>query len=84
MSAVAAPDAVTVERYTHPPGTEELAHVVPLLTSALPLVPGATNWTALVPLPRITLLAVSVDAPVPPMETGRIPLEFVRADLPAG
>ena len=36
-----------------------LVHVVPLETSTLPLVPGATNKTVPEPLPRITLLAVS-------------------------
>lgn len=44
----------------------ELVQVVPLLVSTLPLVPGATNCTAPVALPRITLLAVRVDKPVPP------------------
>ena len=40
--------------------------VVPLLVSTLPLEPGATNCTAEVPLPRITLFSVRVVAPVPP------------------
>jgi hypothetical protein len=45
--------------------------VVPLEVSTFPEVLGATNPTAEVPLPRITLLAVSVEAPVPPDATGR-------------
>ena len=52
-------------------------HVVPLLVSTLPLVPGATNCTAEVPLPRRTLLAVRVVAPVPPLATASV------ADNPA-
>jgi hypothetical protein len=51
-----------------------LTQVVPLLDSTLPLVLGATNWTVDVPLPSITLLAVSVANPVPPLATGRIPV----------
>jgi len=46
-------------------------HVVPLDVSTLPVVPGATNLTGLVPSPRITLSAVSADTPVPPSATVR-------------
>jgi hypothetical protein len=42
--------------------------------STLPVVLGATNNGAEVPLPRITLLAVSVVAPVPPLAIGRTPV----------
>jgi hypothetical protein len=47
-----------------------LCHVVPLLVSTLPVVPGATTCKAEVPLPSRTLLAVNVAAPVPPEATG--------------
>jgi hypothetical protein len=40
-----------------------------LEVSTLPLVPGATACKADVPLPKRTLLAVSVVAPVPPEDT---------------
>lgn len=46
------------------------AQVVPLLVSTLPLVLGATNVGADVPLPRMTLLAVRVVRLVPPLATG--------------
>ena len=49
-------------------------HVVPLDVKTLPEVPGATNCTALVPLPRITLFAVRVLAPVPPFATATVPV----------
>jgi hypothetical protein len=49
-------------------------HVVPLDVSKLPEAPGATNPTAEVPLPRSTLFAVSVAAPVPPLTTGSVPV----------
>jgi hypothetical protein len=62
---------------THPVKTTEngaeLAQAVPVLVSTLPEVLGATNWTADVPLPITTLLAVRVVAPVPPFVTGRTP-----------
>ena len=45
-------------------------HVVPLLVRTLPLVPGATNSGADVPLPKITLFRVSVARLVPPLATG--------------
>jgi hypothetical protein len=50
------------------------AHEVPLLVNTFPEVLGATNWTEDVPLPSITLLAVSVASPVPPLGTGTIPV----------
>src|SRR5689334_16614592 len=51
-----------------------LAQVV--LSDARTLFPllGAANATADVPFPRMTLLAVSVLAPVPPFPTGRMPV----------
>ena len=65
-------------------------HVVPLLVSTLPFVPGATTWNAEVPLPSRTLFVVNVAAPVPPLATGRVPvtseakftLLAVNADVP--
>jgi hypothetical protein len=65
---------------SEPVGTDALAagavlcHVVPLLVSRLPEVPGATKVGELVPFPRITLFAVRVVAPVPPLETLRVPV----------
>lgn len=56
-----------------------LCQVVPLLVSKFPLVPGATKVGALVPLPRITLFAVSVVAPVPPFATESVPVWSLRA-----
>ena len=44
--------------------------VVPLLVNRLPDVLGATNKGVDVPLPKMTLLAVRVAAPVPPEPTG--------------
>ena len=46
------------------------AHVVPLDVRTLPVLPGATTCTADVPLPKMTLLAVKLVAPVPPLATG--------------
>ena len=60
-------------------GSAVLCHVVPFEVRTLPLVPGATVWTALVPLPRITLLATSVVAPVPPLATVSVPEVIVAA-----
>lgn len=51
--------------------------VVPLLVSTLPLVLGATKVGADVPLPKMTLLAVSVVRLVPPLATGRVPVTLV-------
>jgi hypothetical protein len=48
--------------------------VEPFDVSKLPDVPGATNNGADVPLPRITLLAVSVVVPVPPLAIGSVPV----------
>ena len=56
--------------------------MVPLLTNTLPTVPGATVCTALVPLPKRTLFAASVDAPVPPLPTGRVPVTPVVSGRP--
>jgi hypothetical protein len=42
---------------------------VPFEVSTLPVVPGATKVGLEVPLPRITLFAVSVFKPVPPPVT---------------
>jgi len=51
-----------------PPGAADV-HVVPLEVNTLPLVPGATTCSALVPLPKSTLFAVNEVAPVPPCAT---------------
>ena len=48
-------------------------HVVPFEVKTFPDVLGATNKGADVPLPRTTLLAVKVVAPVPPFATGKVP-----------
>lgn len=56
--------------------------VVPLLVSTLPLVLGATKVGADVPLPRMTLLAVSVVRLVPPLATGRVPVTPVVKGKP--
>lgn len=45
--------------------------VVPLDVKTFPVVPGATACTADVPLPKMTLLAASVAAPVPPEATAK-------------
>ena len=60
-------------------GSAVLCHVVPFEVRTLPPVPGATVWTALVPLPSITLFAASVVAPVPPLATVRVPEVMVAA-----
>ena len=54
-------------------GNAVLCHVVPLEVRTLPLDPGATACSALVPLPRRTLFAASVVAPVPPLATDTVP-----------
>ena len=61
-------------------GSAVLVQVEPLEVKTLPLEPGATTCTALVPLPSITLLAASVVAPVPPFAGVRVP-EVIRAAL---
>jgi hypothetical protein len=55
-----------------------LVHAVPLEVKTLPLVPGATKETLLVPLPSNTLFVVRVLAPVPPWATER---GVVRPDI---
>ena len=51
-------------------GAEETQEV-PLAVRMLPFVVGATKVGLDVPLPRMTLLAVSVANPVPPEATGK-------------
>ena len=58
-----------------------LAHVVPLLVSTFPELPGAINCTAEVPLPRRTELAVSVAKPVPPKPAARVPATETAPDV---
>jgi hypothetical protein len=62
-----------------PAAAAALVHVEPLDVSTLPDEPGATKVTAEVPAPKITLAEVSVDAPVPPLATGRVPVILVAA-----
>jgi hypothetical protein len=54
--------------------------VVPFEVSTFPDVPGATNKGADVPLPKMTLFAVSVVAPVPPLATARVPAKVIVPD----
>ena len=56
--------------------------VVPLLVKTLPVVLGATNVGADVPLPKITLLAVRVARLVPPLATGNVPVTPVLSGRP--
>jgi len=51
--------------------------VVPFEVRTLPAVLGATTCKAEVPLPKRTLFAVNVAAPVPPLATGRVPVTLV-------
>ena len=62
---------------TPPPAGAVDAQVEPLEVRIFPELPGATNRGADVPLPKITLLAVSVVAPVPPFPTGSVPVTLV-------
>ena len=64
----------TVVVVTSPVEPAALVQVVPLEVNTLPVVPGATKVGALVPLPRITLLAVRVAKLVPPLATGKVPV----------
>ena len=61
-----------------------LVHVVPLLVRTLPLVPGATKVGVLVPAPRMTLFAVSVVRPVPPLATISVPAIVIVPDVVMG
>jgi hypothetical protein len=56
-----------------------LCHVVPLLVRRFPLVEGATKLGVEVPFPNITLFAVRVVAPVPPLATESVPVWSLRA-----
>ena len=56
--------------------------VVPLEVNTLPDVLGATNKGEDVPLPKMTLFAVKVDAPVPPLATGKVPVTPVDKGRP--
>jgi hypothetical protein len=59
-----------------------LCQVVPFDVSRLPLLPGATKLGVLVPLPKITLFAVSVVSPVPPLATLTVAKVVVIAVVP--
>ena len=48
------------------------AQAVPFETSKLPVVPGATVFKPLVPLPISTALAAKVERPVPPSATAKL------------
>jgi hypothetical protein len=50
---------------------------VPFEVKTFPVVLGATTCTAEVPLPKMTLLAVKLVAPVPPLATGSVPVTLV-------
>ena len=54
--------------------------VVPFEVRTLPDVLGATTCTADVPLPKITLLAVMLVAPVPPLATAKVPAVVIVPD----
>ena len=61
----------------------EEIHAVPLEVSTLPLVPGATDWIALIPFPNKTLLEVKLVEPVPPLATEIVvPLQVPEAIVP--
>ena len=51
-------------------GAAALVQVEPLDVKTLPFEPGATKAGVDVPLPKMTLLAVRVASPVPPLATG--------------
>ena len=55
-------------------GAAALVQVVPFEVKTFPVVLGATTCTAEVPLPKMTLLAVKLVAPVPPLATGSVPV----------
>lgn len=74
--AVPVDTAMPAPGYACAVGVED-AQVEPLEVSTLPFEPGATNKGAEVPLPKRTLLAVSVAAPVPPLATGSVPVTLV-------
>jgi hypothetical protein len=74
------PGPVNTCMFEKPPAAAAaLVHVEPLDVSTLPDEPGATNVTAEVPAPKITLAEVRVDAPVPPLATGSVPVILVAA-----
>ena len=75
-------NSLKLEKSLPDAGAAALVHVVPLLVSRLPVVPGATACTANVPLPSSTLFAVSVAAPVPPLATGSVPVTPVVRESP--
>ena len=64
--------AVKDETPAPPPAGATLCHVVPLLVRTFPESEGATKVGDEVPLPRITLSAVSVASPVPPEDTASV------------
>jgi hypothetical protein len=59
-----------------------LCQVVPFDVSRLPDVPGATKLGVEVPLPSMTLFAVSVVSPVPPLATPTVAKVVVIAVVP--
>ena len=61
-----------------------LTQVVPLLVKTLPLVPGATNCTASVPLPSTTLFKVNDVRPVPPLAAFSVPAKVMVPDPVTG
>jgi hypothetical protein len=74
------PGEVKTVMFVKPPAAAAAdVHVEPLDVRIFPDEPGATKVTAEVPLPKMTLLAVRVVAPVPPEATGNVPV--VRAEI---
>ena len=59
-------NAIALPAVTPPAAGAVLTQVVPLEVSTFALDPGATNKGVDVPLPKITLLRVRVESPVPP------------------
>jgi hypothetical protein len=62
-------------------GGAPLVQVVPFEVSTFPDVPGATKFTAVVPLPMTTLFAVKVVLPVPPLATATVPVTFAAVPV---
>jgi hypothetical protein len=67
-------ELLPVAKAPEPPAGVAEVQVVPSDVNTLPVVPGATNLTALEPLPRMTLLLVNEPMPVPPTPTSTVPL----------
>ena len=62
-------------------GAAALVQVVPLEVKIFPDVLGATKVGVEVPAPNITLLAVSVVSPVPPLVTANVPAKVIAPEV---